>query len=131
MKASIRPLVQINTLAGLLDDPKRSGKKRDLLENTADRVKVTMILMPAAKTIKKERVNSPTRLLAATLTFKIIQKFTDGTTQCSMQEKYSVKAKQLALYISGPKYLGGMDRLAKKGKATGDKPEPSTSTSSQ
>ena len=70
MKASIRPLVQINTLAGLLDDPKRSGKKRYLLENTADRVKVTMIPMPMAKTMKKEKVNSPTRLLAAAFTFK-------------------------------------------------------------
>ena len=49
MKASIQPLVQINTLAGLLDDPKRSGKKRDPLENTADRVKVTMILKLSRK----------------------------------------------------------------------------------
>ena len=127
MKASIRPLVQIITLAGLLDDPKRSGKKRDLPENTADRVKVTMVPMPAAETIKKERVNSPTRLLATTLAFRIIRKFTDGTTQHSMQDTYSVKPKQLALYILGQKYLGGTDRLAKKWKVTGDEPEPSTS----
>ena len=84
-----------------------------------------MIPMPAAKTIKKEKVNIPTRLLAATLSFKVIQKFTDSKTQCSIQ-KYSVKAKQLALYISGCKCMGGMDRIAKKQKATGDEPEPST-----
>ena len=126
MKASIHPLVQINTLAGLLDDLKR--KRRDLPENTEDRVKATMIPMLVAESIKNEKVNSPTKLLAATFAYKIMQKFTGGTTQCSMQDMYSVKAKYLALYISGHKYMGGMDRLARKQKATG-KPEPSTSSS--
>ena len=102
MKASIHPLVKVNTLAGILDDPKR-WKKRDLPENTSVRAIATMILMPAAETIRKERVNSPTRLLAATLAFKIIQKFADGTTQCSMHEKYSIECKELALYLSGCK----------------------------
>ena len=80
MKAIIQPLVQINRWARLFDDPGRSEKKRDLSENTADRVKVTMIQMPMAKTIKKEKVNSPTKLLAATFAFRIIQRFADGTT---------------------------------------------------
>ena len=81
----------------------KDGKKRDLPENTSVRAIATMILMPAAETIRKERVNSPTRLLAATLAFKIIQKFADGTTQCSMHEKYSIECKELALNLSGCK----------------------------
>lgn len=87
-----------------------------------------MIPMPAVKSIKNEKINSPTRLLDATFAFKTMQKFAGSRTQCSMQDMYIVKVKQLALYISGHKYMGGMDRLVRKQKETGE-PEQSTLSS--
>ena len=72
-----------------------------------------MILAPSAETIKNEKANSLTRLLAATLVFKILHKFTDGTMQQRMQERYNMRLKQLALYLTGRRYLGGV-RLKKK-----------------
>ena len=66
----------------------------------------------------------------ATLAYKLLKKFGGGTTQREIQKKYGVRPKQLALCITGRKYLGGMDRksLAKKRRAIDDEPEPSTST---
>ena len=57
--------------------------------------------------------------------YKLLKKFGGGTTQKEMQERYGVRPKQLALYITGRKYLGGTDRkaLVKKQRATGDEPE--------
>ena len=65
---------------------------------------------PSSETLKKEKINSPFRLVAATLAFKILNKFTSGTTQKKIQERYDVKPKQLALYLTGRRYLGGSDR---------------------
>ena len=57
--------------------------------------------------IRKEEANSPTRLLVAAFAFKIINKFGGSTTQRRMQEIYNIKAKHLAMCITGGKYLGG------------------------
>ena len=72
--------------------------------------------------MKKEKINSATRLLAATYAFKILTKFSNGTTQRQMQEEYQVRPKQLSLCLTGRKYLGGTDRraIAKKCKAPDD-----------
>ena len=87
---------------------------------------------PMAPLLRKEKTNSPTRLLAATYSFKILNKFGGGATQKQMQEEYQVKAKQLALCLTRKKYLGGSDRkaIARKRWASDeqDKPEPSMST---
>ena len=124
LKASIRPLVQVNNLGGFLEEPKASTTGSDLPESTHDRVYATMIPAPSAESIRSEKVNSPTWLLAATLAFKILHKFANGTTQQKMQEKYNVKPKQLALYLKGRRYLGGSDQ--KRRVSESDK-EPSTS----
>ena len=60
--------------------------------------------------MKKENYNGPTRLLAATLAFKLLKRFGQGTTQRNMQELFNVRPKQFALCITGHKYLGGTDR---------------------
>ena len=84
---------------------------------------------PQAPLLLKEKVNSETRLLAATYAFKILSRFGTGTTQKQMQETYLVKAKQLSLCLTGRKYLGGSDRQARaKKRKSSDEPEPSTST---
>ena len=61
---------------------------------------------PQASLLCKEKINSTTRLLAVTYTFKILNKFETGTTQKQIQENYLVKHKQLSLCLMGRKYLG-------------------------
>ena len=78
--------------------------------------------------IRTEEANSPTHLLAATFAFKIINKFGGRNTQRKMQEVYNVKAKHLAMCITGHKYLGGTEKKAQKWKLSGDGEQPSTST---
>ena len=129
LKASICPLIQINTLENFWKDPAVTQRKTELPEDTYRRVKLTMIQDPMTEAMRRESVNSLTCLLAATLAYKMLNKFGGGTTQKEMQVRYSVRPKQLALYITRRKYLGGMDRkaLAKKQRATDDEPELSTS----
>ena len=110
LKASIRPLDQVNKLGGFLEVPKAGTTGSDLPESTHDRVYATMIPVPSAESIRSEKMNSPTPLLVATLAFKILHKFVNGTTQRKMQEKYNVRPKQLALYLTGRRYLRGLDR---------------------
>ena len=85
-----------------------------------------MIPDASAEIIKKENNNSPTRLLAATLAFLILKRFGQGMTQWNTQELYEIKPKQMALCITGRKYLGGAERCARKQRASGE--EPSTSS---
>ena len=85
-----------------------------------------MIPDASADSIKKEINNSLTRLLAATLAFQLLKRFGQGTTQKNTQELYEVKPKQVALCITGCKYLGGVDRRARKRRASSE--EPSTSS---
>ena len=58
LKASIRPLIQINMLRGFLDKPRASVTGSGLLETRDDRVLATMTPAPLSETIKNERVNS-------------------------------------------------------------------------
>ena len=83
-----------------------------------------MTLDPAAKSLRMEKINSLTQLLAAAWAFRILHKFGSRTTQQRIQEVYSICAKQLAACITGKKYLGGTDR---KHKALGGEEGPSTS----
>ena len=105
--ASIRPLVQLNIVEKFWKDPAQKSRKTDLPDDLHHRVALTMIPDASAEIIKKENNNSPTRLLVATLAFHILKRFGQGTTQRNMQELYEVKPKQMALCITGRKYLGG------------------------
>ena len=124
--ASVCPLVQLNIVEKFWKDPAQKSRKTDLPDDLHHQVALTMILDASAEIIKKENNNSPTRLLAATLAFQILKRFGQGTTQRNMQELYEVKPKQLALCITGQKYLGGAERRAQKRRASGE--EPSTSS---
>ena len=55
LKASVRPLVQINKLGCFLDEPKASTTGSGLPESRDDRVCTTMILAPSVETIKTKR----------------------------------------------------------------------------
>ena len=109
LEASTRPLIQIKTTSAfkLPDVP---DKMSELPDDPEERVELLMMPNPMANTLKDERVNSPTRLLAATWAYRISNIFGKGTTQRKFQELYSVQVKQLVACIMGRKYLGGADR---------------------
>ena len=126
MKASVHPLVQVNTMASFMEEPATSRGKVDLTESRPECVKLMMVLDPASKTITKEKINSPMHLLAATFMYKVLYKFADGVTQCKIQEMYFIRPKQLAAYMTSSKYMDGTDRKvwARKRKISRDDEEP-------
>ena len=109
LKASIRPLIQLRTAAGI-ELESFTGAPTELLDDQDKRIEIMMFPDQNAPLLKKENINIPSRLLAATYAFKIINKFGKGGTQRGLQERYQVKAKQLAACITGRKYLGGTDK---------------------
>ena len=108
IKASIRPLIQLNRLETL---ERETAKETpwELPDKQQERVRILSTPDPWATLLQREKPNSTTRLLAATYTYKILNTFGPGTTQRGLQEIYQVKAKQLAACITGHKYLGGAD----------------------
>ena len=128
IKASIRPLIQMNAAAGL-EIATTTRRTPELPGDQAEQIKLMIVPDPEVSQLKKEKINSPTRLLVATYAFKTLNRFGNGTTQWRMQERYQVRTKQLVACITGRKYLGGTDKksIAKKRKAQVDEPEPSTS----
>ena len=108
IKASIRPLIQLNAAAGL-DVTTAASKSSELPDDHTEQVKIMLTPDLEALLLKNENINSPTQLLAATYAFKFPTKFGNETTQRKIQESYQVKAKQLAACITRRKYLGGAD----------------------
>ena len=127
MKTTIRPLIQVNIKEGLLDESVAGTSRKGILRLEEDEILNSLTPSPSSELIKKEKVNSPFRLIAATLAFKIMNKFTTGTSQRKMQERYYVKPKQLALYLTGRRYLGGSDRKRRlSGQEEGTSKKPKT-----
>ena len=79
--ASIRLLVQLDALGGLFDEPKTGQEQRELLDDIRQRVRLTMMADPTLKLLAKEQPNSPTWILEATFTYKILKKFCRGCMQ--------------------------------------------------
>ena len=126
LKASTRPLIQIKPASFLLE-PDIASSSRDIPDDPEERVEKLMVLDPELRLLREKRINSPTRLLAAAWSFRVLNIYGKGTTQRNMQDQYSVKAKQLAACITGQKYLGGMDRKRRlsgqdEGVSTSKKP---------
>ena len=121
---SIRPLVQLNMLGGLFDEPKIGQGQRELPDDMRERVQLTMTADPTSKLLAKEQPNNPTQLLVATFMYKILMKFCGGCTQWEIQEHFNIWPKQLATCITSHKYLGGSDHKAatRKRKASGEEP---------
>ena len=59
LRVATRPLIQVNTLEGLLDKIK-TPKKMDLPEEISTRVLITMTPDPTSKNLQDEKINSPT-----------------------------------------------------------------------
>ena len=131
LDASIRPLIQIKATTAWKprDTPEET---RGLPDDPEERVKLMLLPTPTARTLRDEKINSPTRLLVATWAYRVSNVFGKGSTQRKIQEVYSVWAKQLSACITGRKYLGGADRkrrLSGNGEGASAPKKPSTLSS--
>ena len=124
LKASIHPLIQINTSENFWKDPAITQQRIDLPEDTHRRVKLTPD--PMTEAMRHENINSPTHLLAATLAYKILKKFRAGTTQKEMQERYRVRPKQLAFLYNWEKIPRGHGQKGPSEKTQGFGRHPRT-----
>ena len=101
LKVSMRPLIQINAMPGWFEEPEQCRQIIDLPENRSKWVILTMTPVAEKGRLATEKPNSLTRLLAATVTYKIMKRFREGMTQHEIQEEYQVRPKQLALCLTG------------------------------
>ena len=116
--------MHINALPKFVEQIGHEAKPQEVPDDQGERIRLTMVPNAESQFIKKEKPNSPLRLLAATSAFKILNFFRTGVTQRKLQEVFDVKAKQLALCIMGQKYMGGSER---KRKSSRSEDEASTS----
>ena len=126
LKASIHPLIQINTLENFWKDPAIPQQRIDLPEDTHRRVKLTMTLDPMMEAMRHQNINSLTRLLAATLAYKLLKKFGAGTTQKEMQERYGVRPQTISLLYNGKKIPRGHGQNVNRKKMQGFQRRPRT-----
>ena len=70
LQASTRPLIQVKVTSAFFETD-TPGKTRELPEEQEERVELLMMPDPTSRSIKDEKINSPTRLLAATWAFRI------------------------------------------------------------
>ena len=110
MKYAARPIIQIE---GAIDASGHITKKRiDLPEKLAARVNLTLLPNPDAHSLKREDKSSPTKLLAGIIYYLIKKNFGGGCTQTLIVNHFNIKPKNVALCVTGRKYLGGKDRQA-------------------
>ena len=65
LKASVRPLIQLRTAAGA-DIEAATSRPTELPEKQAERIEMLIVPDPNTPQLRKEKVNSQTRLLVAT-----------------------------------------------------------------
>ena len=80
LKASIRPLIQLRTAASM-EMESVSPRPAELPDDQSERIEIMLLPDPNTPHLKKEKINSPSRLLTATYAYKLINKFGKGTTQ--------------------------------------------------
>ena len=117
LKASVRPVVHINTLPKFIEQAGQEAKPTGVPEDQGERIRITIVPSAESQFIKKEKPNSPLHLLATTLSFKVLNFFGMGVTQRKIQEIFEVRAKQLALCITGQKYMGGNERKRRSSRS--------------
>ena len=90
LKAIVRPIIQVNALPNFIQQVTQEVKPTSIPEDQTERIRSTMTPNAGSPYLKKEKPNSPSCLLAATLAFKILNKFGSGVTQRRLQETYEV-----------------------------------------
>ena len=90
LKASVRPIIQVNALPHFKQEVTQQTKPSNVPEDRTEQIIATMTPNAGSQYLRKEKPNSHSRLLAATLAFKILNKFGSGVTQRRLQETYEV-----------------------------------------
>ena len=83
---------KVNMVTNFLDAPAMSRGRMELPDNIGERVKVMMIPDSEATELRKEKVNSTTKLLVVTFSYKTLKCLLMEQHR-EMQEKYQVKLK--------------------------------------
>ena len=109
LRASTRPLVQMNIDEGILDPTRDEPAKSN--QETHNR-KLREAILPNATNARfsREPANSTTRLLTVAIYLKLKKYLFNEGTQTESSTKFKVKPKALGQILSGKHYLGGRDR---------------------
>ena len=85
---------------------------------------LTLLPNPMAESLKREPKSSPMRLLAGVVYYQIRKHFGGGCTQMLVVNNFDLKSKNVAVCITGRKYLGSKDKQAStKHKTAEDTPQ--------
>ena len=109
LKASARPLVQINLNEEILDPTHDKSTKS---QQEAHEEKIKQDVLPDANNarLNREPANSSTCLLTAAIYIKLKKYLFNEGTQTEASTKFKVKLKVLGQILSGKHYLGGRDQ---------------------
>ena len=118
MKYAVRPIIQVEGSVGTTE--KVTGIKKDLPEEITTRVNLTLLPNPNAESIKWEHKSSPTKLLASVIYYLIHKNFGGGYTQTLVISCFNIKPKNMALCITGQKYLSRKDKQSATKRKTTD-----------
>ena len=110
MKYAVRPIIQIQ--GTISAEQKVTRRKKDLPDDITRRVNLTLLPNPMAKSLKQEPKSSPMRLLARVAYYQVRKNFGGGCTQMLVVNNFDLKLKNVALCITGQKYLGSKDKQA-------------------
>lgn len=129
MHCLAHPLVQIVDMPRLLQSTSREKKKKDLPDDCAERVNITLLPNPNAESLKKEPKSSPTKLLVGIVYYCIQKNFGGSCTQTHVVTKFGLKPKIIVLCIMRKKYFSGTDKkVAIKHKAAEKKQQTTDDT---
>ena len=110
VKYAAWPRIQLEGTPGAEQGQSTSAKRRDLPEELASKVNLTLLPSLEAETLKREPVSSSTRLLGRIIYFQIKKHLGGGCTQIHVTTKFGLKPRTVALCLTGTKYLEGRDK---------------------
>ena len=119
MKYAVQPIIQIEGTIGT--EQKVTRRKKDIPDKITRRVNLTLLPNPMAESLKCKPKSSPTILLVGVIYYQVRKNFGGGCMQTLVVNNFDLKAKNVALCITGWKYLGSKDKQSgTKWKAADD-----------
>ena len=103
MRYTTQPLIQLEGTLGVPKPQKAPTKRKDLPDIQAERVNLPLLPNPEANSLKREAKSSPTRLPVEVVYYKIQKNFGGGCTQTHVITRFGLKAKSIALCLTGRK----------------------------
>ena len=108
LKASARPLVQINLSDEILD-PTHDKPRKSQQEAREEKIKQDILPDANNARLNREPANSSTCLLTAAIYVKLKKYLFNEGTQTEAATRFKVKLKALGQILSSKRYLGGRD----------------------